>query len=277
MTFVFSLFTLRVSSLGKSIEANLKSHPVTSVVDLTDTDTSQQPTQPASLYDIRSPTSTNSSVSSENSLFSVLPSSSSTSSVGSFKIDSSDGPTGFSTKPSSPSLEQTAAQYCDRLMKSPLPPTSGLPVVQDDIFNAQASNITMRKRASPQVIQSPVPTQPNSPLSSPGVGAQNPRSLPSFARSSFGTELRPVIIAHNKETQTLLDRFHIAWGTQYELARGVSLGIWTWEEVKGKLRDVTGDNAHAACQVQTVMRGRSAASANPSDFYLWYVLRHRCY
>jgi len=148
LTFVFSLFTLRVSSLGKSIEANLKSHPVTSVVDLTDTDTSQQPTQPASLYDIRSPTSTNSSVSSENSLFSVLPSSSSTSSVGSFKIDSSDGPTGFSTKPSSPSLEQTAAQYCDRLMKSPLPPTSGLPVVQDQCPGFQYNNAKARFSSS---------------------------------------------------------------------------------------------------------------------------------
>jgi hypothetical protein len=188
-------------------------------------------------------------------------------------MDSIDGLKDVSIKLPSPKPEQTAVQYCDHPVKSSQPATSGLPVVQDDIFNAQTSNVTLRKRASPKVIPCPM-SLPASPL---GFEDQIPVSLASFARSAFGTDLKEVLIAHDKGTQALLDCHQISWGTQYELARGVTLGTWNWGEVKLKIKDLTGDNAHAACQVQTVMRGKPAASANPSDFYLWYILSHRSY
>lgn len=275
---LFFLFILCISFtadvLGKSFKVNLASHHVTSITVMTDTDISisQPPTRPASLNDIRYPTSTNSSIASANSPFPVLSSLSSTSSVGSLKIDSADGSIGISTKLPSPKPGKTATQCCE--LESLWLPTSGLPVAQDDIFNGQTSNITMRKHACPKVTPSPVPTQPNSPL---GFEDRIPASLASFARSDFGTDLKPTIIAHDKETQALLDHYRISWGTQYELARGVSSGAWKWEEVRQKIKDLTGDNAHAACQVQTVMRGKPAGSANPSNFYLWYVHRYRSY
>ena len=148
------------------------------------------------------------------------------------------------------------------------------PIIQDDV--------TVRRRASPQVIQSSVATQPTTPTqhspSSPfEFEDQIPGSLASFADSLFGTDLKPVIIAHDKATQDLLDQYQISWGTQYELARGVSLGSWSWEDVKAKIRDLIGNNAHPACKVQTVMRGKQMASANPYGFYLWYVHNHHLY
>lgn len=274
MTFLFFVLILRISALlGKLIEVNLTSHQITFFTVLTDTDISLPPTRPASFIDIRSPTSTNSSSSSASSLFSAPSSLSSTSSVGSLKMDSIDGLNDVSIKLPSPKPEQAAVQYGDRPIQSSLPATSGLPVVQDDIFNAQTSNITLRKRASPKVIRCPI----SSPTSLLGFEDQIPVSLASFARSTFGTDLKEVVIAHDKGTQALLDFHQISWGTQYELARGVTLGTWNWEEVKVKIKDLTGDNAHAACQVQTVMRGKPAPSANLSDFYLWYILSHRCY
>jgi hypothetical protein len=231
---------------------------------------SQPLTRPASLNDVCSPTSTNSSIYSANSLFSISTSSSSASSVGSPKMDSTETSTGLPTK-LSPQLVQTAAWSSDPLKKSPRSAVFGHPVVQDDIFNPQASNITIRKRAFPQVPHSPaqpVPMLSDSSLS-PCRFEDQIAGLFSFAKSAFGTDLKPVIIANDKETQVLLDQHQISWGTQYELARGVSLGTWTWEEVKERVKDLTGDNAHAASQVQTIMRGKPMTSDNPSDFYLW--------
>jgi hypothetical protein len=238
---------------------------------LTDTDISQPPTRPASLNDVLSPTSTNSSIYSGKSLLSVSSSFSSTSSVGSSKMNSTEASIGPSTKLPSPKLERTSAQYCDPLKKSPRPVKFGQPVVQDDVFNAQASNITMRRHACSQVPAQTVPTRPNSPVSTRRFEDEL-SGLSSFAGSAFGTDLKPVIIAHDKETQSLLDQHRISWGTQYELARGVSSRAWTWEEVKERVKDLTGDNVHAARQVQIIMRGKPAASTNPSDFYLWQEL-----
>ena len=261
------------SVLGKSFKANLTPYPVTFVTVLTVSVISQLPTRPASLNDVLSPTSMNSSMYSTNSLFSVSSSVSSISSVGSPKMNSTEASIGLSTKLPSPKVAQTSAQYCDPLKKSPRPAKFGHPVVQDDIFSAQASNITMRRRDCPQLPGQIVPTRPNSPLSSRRFEDEIP-GLYSFAGSAFGTNLKPIIIAHDKETQALLDQHQISWGTQYELARGVSLRTWTWEEVKDRVKDLTGDNAHAACQVPIIMRGKPAASTNPSDFYLWYVLSY---
>lgn len=34
-----------------------------------------------------------------------------------------------------------------------------------------------------------------------------------------------------------MDQLHLEWGVQYELARGVSLQQWTWEDVLRVLRE----------------------------------------
>ncbi|KAK0185175.1 RNA dependent RNA polymerase-domain-containing protein, partial [Armillaria mellea] len=43
------------------------------------------------------------------------------------------------------------------------------------------------------------------------------------------------IVAHDLAVQRLFDDQKISWGVQWELARGVSTGSWTWDEVKDKL------------------------------------------
>ncbi|KAI0673977.1 RNA dependent RNA polymerase-domain-containing protein [Trametes maxima] len=39
------------------------------------------------------------------------------------------------------------------------------------------------------------------------------------------------IIAHSASVQRLFDELNVAWGVQYELARGVSRGWWTWDDI----------------------------------------------
>ncbi|KAI0684509.1 RNA dependent RNA polymerase-domain-containing protein [Cytidiella melzeri] len=46
-----------------------------------------------------------------------------------------------------------------------------------------------------------------------------------------------VIIAHDTAAQELMDNLKLSWGTQYELARGVTKGWWQWADVDAeKLR-----------------------------------------
>ncbi|KAF9499753.1 hypothetical protein BDN71DRAFT_1441324 [Pleurotus eryngii] len=43
------------------------------------------------------------------------------------------------------------------------------------------------------------------------------------------------IIAYDEEVHALVQKHHLSFGVQYELARGVVSGRWTWDEVKSKL------------------------------------------
>lgn len=139
------------------------------------------------------------------------------------------------------------------------------PAVVDDIFHVRSSpNITQRKTQKteyqPQVTAS---------QSSHVVDTPIPKAVQAFAKSLFGTDLDAVVISHCPTTQKMLDDKKVEWGTQFELARGVSFGAWTWEDVRSHISDLTGSNADSAYKVPTLMSGRSYPSL--SDLNIWYV------
>lgn len=90
----------------------------------------------------------------------------------------------------------------------------------------------------------------------------------------FGVQLDIVRIAHCERAQTVLDRHQLAWGTIYELARGVTRGMWTFEDMtEHRLRKLEGSNVQAAWKVVAVMKdgmGPSSAMRAPSEIWLEY-------
>ncbi len=85
-----------------------------------------------------------------------------------------------------------------------------------------------------------------------------------FATSLFGTDLSERVIAHSDEVQRLFDDNKIAWGTQYELARGVTTGAWDLgEDVRSRIGSFIGNNELMASKVFAIMLQRpSLANAN---------------
>ena len=71
----------------------------------------------------------------------------------------------------------------------------------------------------------------------------------------------------------MMDARRIPWGTQFELARGVSAGAWTWTDVKGRLQLLRSGltNADSAPNVIPLMRGHSSFRVL-EDVKLWFVL-----
>lgn len=101
-----------------------------------------------------------------------------------------------------------------------------------------------------------------------------PRKPPQPNGSDFGDALDPFIIAHDATAQRLLDEFHLAWGTTFEIARGITKGYWAWSAVtREKLEQLRGSNARAAHQVAAVMQGREALRSAAGE--LWCVFS-RC-
>lgn len=95
-----------------------------------------------------------------------------------------------------------------------MPPDSA-PAVVDDILHAIPPALHL-PQFTPKIAQ---------------LSTQIPEPILAFSRSPFGTELGANIIAHCEETQILLDQHRVAWGTQYELSRGVISGAWDWADV----------------------------------------------
>ncbi|KAJ3992350.1 RNA dependent RNA polymerase-domain-containing protein [Lentinula boryana] len=85
----------------------------------------------------------------------------------------------------------------------------------------------------------------SSSISLPPTALEPP---PTTSRSHF-------IIAHDKETQKIFDNIKgpVPWGAQYELARGVILKEWTWEDVREKVHHFAGKSdaevMHLVCYV----------------------------
>ncbi|TBU58167.1 RNA dependent RNA polymerase-domain-containing protein [Dichomitus squalens] len=80
------------------------------------------------------------------------------------------------------------------------------------------------------------------------------------------------ILAHDKDMQKLFDKIPLSWGVQYEIARGVSLGLWSWDTVrKAKLESLRGPNNNAASRVSQVL-GRPLCDMSPSDAAIWIEL-----
>jgi len=124
-----------------------------------------------------------------------------------------------------------------------------------------------RSTASPNVTNpKPQRLDPN-PIAPAELQTEVPATILQFANSPFGTELGVAVIAHDDRVQRLLDDGRIEWGVQYELARGVSAGNWTWDAVIPYIPALTGKNASAAYKVVQQMRHKEAMS--PSDRFLW--------
>ncbi|KAI1786799.1 RNA dependent RNA polymerase-domain-containing protein [Ganoderma leucocontextum] len=81
------------------------------------------------------------------------------------------------------------------------------------------------------------------------------------------------ILAHSAEAQRLFDRIPLSWGVQYEIARGVSRGLWSWDTViqsEQALKSLRGPNGNAL-QVSRAL-GRALGDVFPSDAALWSEL-----
>jgi RNA-dependent RNA polymerase len=101
-------------------------------------------------------------------------------------------------------------------------------------------------------------------------------NLPQVAKNrkhgppELGVELDIRHIAHCEKTQIVLDRHELAWGTIFELARGVTRGMWTFQDMtEHRLQKLKGSNAQSAWKVATVMADKvPSAMGAPSE--LWY-------
>lgn len=66
--------------------------------------------------------------------------------------------------------------------------------------------------------------------------------------------LKPIILAHDRNVQELMDGYQIARGVQYEIARGVTQEWWEWSDVTDNvLKQLRGLNADVANRVSTVI------------------------
>jgi len=109
---------------------------------------------------------------------------------------------------------------------------------------------------------------PSSTDSLPTEIAPLTQSVLRFARSPFGTDLEVMKIAHSCKAQKLLDENNIPWGAQYEIARGICSGLWSWDRVESQVRLLRGKNSEVAFKVEKVMKGRGGST--PSDMHIWY-------
>ncbi|KAG1840300.1 RNA dependent RNA polymerase-domain-containing protein [Suillus subalutaceus] len=101
----------------------------------------------------------------------------------------------------------------------------------------------------------------------PQVGKGRKRRSP-----EFGVELDIVNIAHCEKAQMVLDRHKLAWGTIFELARGVTRGMWTFQDMtEHRLQKLKGSNAQSAWKVAIVMADKvPSAMGAPSELWLEY-------
>ncbi|KAJ3821613.1 RNA dependent RNA polymerase-domain-containing protein [Lentinula raphanica] len=131
--------------------------------------------------------------------------------------------------------------------KSSVSPCNSTPISSDDDgFFTSSSDPSSSGFASLSLASRPSTSSESSAASAPP---------PSPTKS--GPAL--VNIAHDQETQKLFDdiRGPVPWGTQYELARGVILKEWTWEQVREKVHKFAGKSdaevMHLVCYVMKDM------------------------
>ena len=90
--------------------------------------------------------------------------------------------------------------------------------------------------------------------------------------SDKASPLSPVLLVHNEEAQARMDDLRLPWGVQYELARGVGNGWWTWDQVvRADLNRLKGPNNNAAARVAQVILGHSLGLTSAADVSVWYV------
>ncbi|KAJ7631701.1 RNA dependent RNA polymerase-domain-containing protein [Mycena polygramma] len=96
-------------------------------------------------------------------------------------------------------------------------------------------------------------------------------SLPALFGGHHGSALEIHKIAHHAEVQKHFDNVGVHLGVQWELARGVSTGKWTWDlilaRIKAKDTIFMGPNSQVAWKVPDIMRGRTSIESR--DLELW--------
>ena len=84
------------------------------------------------------------------------------------------------------------------------------------------------------------------------------------------------IIAHSERAQRLFDMIPLSWGVQYEIARGVSQGAWSWETVveseAALRRSLCGPNTNASRVSQVLGQSSTLGDSLPSDDDVWCVV-----
>ncbi|KIJ13767.1 hypothetical protein PAXINDRAFT_135617 [Paxillus involutus ATCC 200175] len=154
----------------------------------------------------------------------------------------------------------------------PPPPARPLPLVRPRTSDAVPDTLPIGYDSKPQV-------GPRSPPPSPTHVHQSANLHASAIRpggrercnDDFSSELEPFYIAHSEQVQKLFDTCNLAWGTLYEIARGVTKGHWDWPLVtREKLDCLQGTNAEAAHKVGAVMRGREVPQAPVSELWAEY-------
>ncbi|KAJ7135312.1 RNA dependent RNA polymerase-domain-containing protein [Mycena filopes] len=119
---------------------------------------------------------------------------------------------------------------------------------------------------------SPAPTQSASltaspTKTSPSSSPDAPFSLSTLFGGQHGAKLPTHLIAHSKMVQDQFDKAGVYLGVQWELARGVSIGQWTWDEIAAKMTAnfgvFRGPNAKIAPRVREILRpGRASDFRN---------------
>ena len=101
------------------------------------------------------------------------------------------------------------------------------------------------------------------PVSAAGCPRAGPSPVPGFST-----------IAHSREVQRLMDLKRIPWGVQYEIARGVCAGRWSWDDVTAeKLEKMKTSNREDAPRVEhVILDTNTPRSAHAASLPLWYVL-----
>ncbi|KAJ6617422.1 RNA dependent RNA polymerase-domain-containing protein [Mycena sp. CBHHK59/15] len=100
----------------------------------------------------------------------------------------------------------------------------------------------------------PTPSRATAEAARSGPHIPEPRfSLSDVFGGRHGSHLKPYIICHSEHVQGKLDELQIARGVQWELVRGITSGLWTWDDIELKLDKLTGTNAAIAPHVRGIM------------------------
>ena len=92
----------------------------------------------------------------------------------------------------------------------------------------------------------------------------------SFLDVVSGGDLPVYIVAHDCEVQKLMDARRICWGAQWNIALGVSNGLWDWSDITAsKLDLLQGSNVEAAWKVSSVILSEAIPQVAPGSLEIW--------
>ncbi|CCL98058.1 uncharacterized protein FIBRA_00052 [Fibroporia radiculosa] len=205
--------------------------------------------------------------------------------------------TSSSFSPSSPSNDVFDAGVPMKLLESPLqcsPSTSKciskhvtpspvahtIATVGDSRRRIDRSTSTMLTDSTSMTMRNnvvhtypPPPPPPPATTMRPATTSSDGASPSSTFANGSQNSAQPIIIAHNGEVQQLIDSLQIAWGVQYEIARGIGLGYWDWADItETKLRDLRGTNCEAAPKVPVVVLSRAQNNISSAGLSVWAEL-----